>query len=74
MNDIQFNVAVGEWQQSLEFVCQDMLKTTNDAGEYPQIDFDALVIEFNKVITGMKEGRKPRPSLIVVPISAGVIQ
>lgn len=74
MNDIRFNVAVGKWQQSLEDTCQDMIKATNADGEYPQIDFSPLVIEFNKIIVGMEEGRKPKPSLILVPNSAGFIQ
>lgn len=72
MNDIQFNVAATKWEQALETVCQEMISTTNEAGEYPQIDFNPLVTEFRKIIGGMKGGRKPKPSLIVVADSGGV--
>ena len=67
MNDIQFNVAVTKWEQTLESVCHEMISTTNDAGEYPQIDFNPMVAEFRKLITGMEAGRKEKPSLIVLP-------
>ena len=67
MNDRKFEIRAANWQKAFEAVGQDMAGTTNDAGQYPNIDFKPLQVEFQKIVTALRESRQEPVSLIVVP-------
>lgn len=72
MNDKRFEQKVESWNTRFECIADDMLKTTNEDGEYPHIDFKQLVIEYQKIVTALRESRDT-PSLILVPGSPKII-
>jgi len=66
MDDRKFEIRAANWQKSFESIAQDMAGTTNTEGQYPNIDFQPLIAEFQKIVTGLRESRE-KPSLIIVP-------
>lgn len=66
MDDRKFEIRAQNWQKSFEKIAQDMAGTTNIDGQYPKIDFEPLILEFQKIVTGLRESRVA-PSLILVP-------
>lgn len=66
MDDRKFEIRAANWQKSFEKIAQDMAGTTNIDGQYPNIDFSPLQIEFQKIVTALRDSRE-KPSLIVVP-------
>ena len=71
MNDDKFEIRAANWQKAFQAVAQDMAGTTNDAGQYPTIDFIPLQVEFQKIVTGLRESRREPTKLIVVPGGMG---
>ena len=67
LDDDMFENKVESWHRKFEYIAQDMMDTPNNNGHYPKIDFKPLVIEFEKIIIGLREGRKKDKSLILVP-------
>lgn len=67
MTNDEFENRVESWQRRFEGMAEDMMATTNEAGQYPQIDFGPLIIAFEGIVTGLRDSRKEEPSLILVP-------
>ncbi len=73
ISDEEFEKRVESWTRRFEGIAQGMHATPNEAGHYPKIDFGPLVLEFQKIITGMREGREQERSLILVPGSPQIV-
>lgn len=66
MDNRKFEIRAANWQKAFEKIAQDMAGTTNEEGQYPNIDFAPLIVEFQKIVTGLRDSREA-PSLILVP-------
>ena len=71
MNDEKFEIRAANWQKAFQAVAQDMSGTTNEAGQYPNIDFIPLQVEFQKIVTALRDSRRETVSLIVLPVGLG---
>ena len=72
MNDNEFDEAIAKSHKHLKRSMECLMGCSNKQGQFPQINFDSLILQHQAIVTALKESRVEKPSLILVPGSPEV--